>query len=659
MSIERFKVALLPILMSVLLLVFMLAPTCRVRAQATDDVIMRGESGAYNVDTMGDPPWVLYEKGDLPPIIAAERYGNGAVVAAGVVCSCRNGRWNNINPPNPYPHLDDLFDAAFQWMVLDASSVLWYEGYSVYNNTTRCSDMVAALENLGYTVTGDSTEPITLDLLSGYDILVIPQFELGEQASGGDPSLLPDADAEVIKSFIESGGGLLIMEGADFGGWNFYKVQNKILEALDFGLGFQDDQMLDDDNPWGQPFEPLAEVDDTTEMGRVYKAATGGTVIGLYAMCSLAPTKPSVRVQIVPMYQLGFPGATLEYTIVITNPESPTAENLTCNLAVEHDAGWELTLSENLLAVLVGENKTVTLSVLIPENAEHCMKDNIRVTVTAREHTGVSDSATCVAHAITAMAPGVDVTLSPSEISGSPGAVLSYIVTVTNTGTFDDNYNLAASDNAGWSLKLRDNLLIVPAGENRTTTLRVVIPIAAENCTRDSIIVSATSIENFEIIVNSGCIAHAFGVASKRGVQVSISPTSKSGAPREILTYYMEAKNVGESADSYRLEVTDTEGWSSDLSVSSFWLSGAVGSSGRGILLSIKIPDNAAEGDSSTITVTIFGTGYENQGTCTAKVAPEAPWILAVVAIVIIVVIVGAVLMIKRIYPSVRFPLFF
>ena len=194
----------------------------------------------------------------MPPIIVAKRVENGAVVAAGVVCSCRNGRWNDNNPPNPYPYLDDLFDAAFQWMVPDASSVLWYEGYDVFNNTIRCSDMILALENLGYTVTSNSTEPITLDFLSGYDILIIPQFELGDPASGGDPSLLPDADIEAIKNFVERGGGLLIMDGADFGGYNYYKVHNKILETLDFGFGFQDDQILDDDNPWGEPYEPLA-----------------------------------------------------------------------------------------------------------------------------------------------------------------------------------------------------------------------------------------------------------------------------------------------------------------------------------------------------------------------------------------------------------------
>jgi len=42
---------------------------------------------------------------------------------------------------------------------------------------------------------------------------------------------------------VEEGKGLLIMDGSDYASYNFYRVQNKILDALNFGLHFQHDEV--------------------------------------------------------------------------------------------------------------------------------------------------------------------------------------------------------------------------------------------------------------------------------------------------------------------------------------------------------------------------------------------------------------------------------
>lgn len=47
---------------------------------------------------------------------------------------------------------------------------------------------------------------------------------MGDKFVGGDPSLLPNADVEAIKSFVEGGKGLLIMEGSDYAGAFFKRV---------------------------------------------------------------------------------------------------------------------------------------------------------------------------------------------------------------------------------------------------------------------------------------------------------------------------------------------------------------------------------------------------------------------------------------------------
>lgn len=108
---------------------------------------------------------------------------------------------------------------------------------------------------------------------------------MGDKFVGGDPSLLPNADVEAIKSFVEGGKGLLIMEGSDYASYNFYRVQNKILDALNFGLHFQHDEVEDPD--FFEPYWFDAEVTDDG-FGANYRTATWLTVVRVYGVCSLA-----------------------------------------------------------------------------------------------------------------------------------------------------------------------------------------------------------------------------------------------------------------------------------------------------------------------------------------------------------------------------------
>ena len=96
----------------------------------------------------------------------------------------------------------------------------------------------------------------------------------------------------------------------------------------------------------------------------------------------------------------------------------------------------------------------------------------------------------------------------PSEGKGLPGEDVIFLVTVKNTGSTADNYLLENTDNSGWALELENNVIEVPAGENRTTTLAVTIPENAEPGTEDFITITATSMENENVSDNDSCIAH-------------------------------------------------------------------------------------------------------------------------------------------------------
>lgn len=103
-----------------------------------------------------------------------------------------------------------------------------------------------------------------------------------------------------------------------------------------------------------------------------------------------------VSVKISPSYASDVPGATLNYTFTVRNMGN-VSDNY--SLIVSDNAGWNPTLPENLLEnVEPSENRIVTLSAAVPENATSFDEDNITVTATSVENSWVSDNASCVAH---------------------------------------------------------------------------------------------------------------------------------------------------------------------------------------------------------------------------------------------------------------------
>jgi len=470
------------ILLSTLIVVSLMAPALLVVSILTAgqvsaepgpyDNVVRAKDNAYNKDETADPPWQTYEKGSRPPIIVADTIGSGRVVAGGIANSMRNGYWNggvdsSVNPDN---HLDVLLDAAFQWMrpgpLANRDNVLWYEGYGVYSTTTACSVLVGALTAKGYRIVANSTQPITAALLNPYDILVIPQLQLGGAKTGGDPSLLPDADVTAIKNFVEGGKGLLIAEGCDVSallGMQFYKVQDKILRALNFPMYFQSDQVIDDVNKYGtradQNWLITVDVDNNTWIGDNYDNATGKTRIGLPSVCSLAPLPDyGVSVTISPGYMEGLPGGTLKYYEVKVTNMGKMTDNYT--LTATDNSGWDLTLEgfdvDSKLENVPGffEFRTVKLKVKVAENAPGTV-DNI--TVTASGTGAVSDNYYCLAIIGRQIRPTMD---DSQVVEGTPtttaGPQTFMYVGSSTTGRYLDERAFLKFDLQG--IASRDNI---------------------------------------------------------------------------------------------------------------------------------------------------------------------------------------------------------
>ncbi|MCK4405123.1 MAG: hypothetical protein KAV43_01270 [Hadesarchaea archaeon] len=247
-----------------------------------------------------------------------------------------------------------------------------------------------------------------------------------------------------------------------------------------------------------------------------------------------------IKVSILPTYQENLPGGELTYNVIVTNTGN-IADNYA--LTVSDNAGWGPTISPTSLAIAPAASDNAILSVIIPENAAIGTRDNITVTATSTENAEVSAENSCIAHVAKR---GVEVSISPSYQENQPGGTLTHNVIVKNTGLLDDNYILSATDNLGWGPIVSPTSLVVPAGENRLTTLDVTIPLTAAPSTVDNIRVTATSQEDNTINASDTCLAHTVG--PKTETTTVIYPTADVYAFGEFETGYSRSQlkfNIG------------------------------------------------------------------------------------------------------------------
>jgi uncharacterized membrane protein len=167
----------------------------------------------------------------------------------------------------------------------------------------------------------------------------------------------------------------------------------------------------------------------------------------------------------------------------------------------------------------------------------------------------------------------VNVLISPSYQSGTPGATLTYIVTVTNTGDIEDSYDLSISDDAGWVLTLLDNKPenVLP-GESKTVTLSVTIPENVSGSARNNITVTvtATSRESTNPMTKESATVQA-RVATEFGVEVEVlTPKWQGNFPSKKVAFTLRAQNRGTSVDNINLGVSDDNGWTLVLGTNHF-----------------------------------------------------------------------------------------
>jgi len=132
----------------------------------------------------------------------------------------------------------------------------------------------------------------------------------------------------------------------------------------------------------------------------------------------------------------------------------------------------------------------VVVEVTIPADAMAGDNDLTTVTATSEFDPGVSafSELTTTANQIY----GIEMTPATAALSGAPGDVVTYTLTLTNTGNGEDTVALTFAGNL-WDVQLPVDIFPLAAGASVQVTVLVTIPADAMNGDFDVVTVTADS----------------------------------------------------------------------------------------------------------------------------------------------------------------------
>jgi hypothetical protein len=181
------------------------------------------------------------------------------------------------------------------------------------------------------------------------------------------------------------------------------------------------------------------------------------------------------------------PGTTANYAVTITNTGN-VAEPF--NISVS--GAWSASSNVTETAVLgVGETETVTVTVSVPLTATDGLTDTTTVTAVSQFDDQVSASHDMTTTAVVPNTAGVVID-GDTAATAIPGSSASYTVTVTNTGTTTDTFDLLVMGD--WSATSGvTQTMALSVGEAQTFVVEVTVPVTATNGMMDTTTVTAVS----------------------------------------------------------------------------------------------------------------------------------------------------------------------
>jgi len=245
--------------------------------------------------------------------------------------------------------------------------------------------------------------------------------------------------------------------------------------------------------------------------------------------------------------QSGLASTSVTYTLNVTNTGN-ASDTFTVTLSGN---AFTTTAPATVGPLAAGASTALNVVVTIPAGAAGGASDTVNVKVTSQGDPSKFAPA-ALTTTVTTILRGVSVSPAAAAQSGLPGAIVTYTLSVTNTGGASDTFTVTVSGNA-FVTNAPASIGPLAAGANTTINVLVTIPAGAAGGASDAATVQVTSRGDPTKFGTSTLTTTANTV---RGVVTTPGTAGQSGAPGAVMIYTLSVTNTGNASDTYTVTIT-------------------------------------------------------------------------------------------------------
>jgi hypothetical protein len=245
----------------------------------------------------------------------------------------------------------------------------------------------------------------------------------------------------------------------------------------------------------------------------------------------------------------GDPGSEVVYTLTVTNSGTTTDTFDVSIIGNDWPAAAPLTLGP----LEPGVSATLNVTVSVPVDAGCGDFDVVTVTATSQNDASASDSSTLTTSANAAYC----LVLEPltAALNGDPGSDVVYALTLTNTGTNADTFDVSLSGN-DWPTVAPPTIGPLGPGVSATLGVTVSVPLTAGCGDFDMVSVTATSQHDASVFDSSTLTTT---VNTVYGPIIEPPIAALGGNPGSEVVYTLTVTNSGNAPDTFDVGIASND----------------------------------------------------------------------------------------------------